>query len=163
MIISRLCKHPMMKSIIKKPRGLVQFFLLICMAGLLALAIFCGILMWNLPSVSSLKKYKPAVSTEVYSKEFIKVGEFFEERRMFVPFEKIPPMLIHAFISAEDASFYEHGGISLWAIMRAAIKNVEAGYKNRGGAQSPSKLHVACFFLRKRITPEKFEKSCFPF
>ncbi|MCC7460335.1 MAG: PBP1A family penicillin-binding protein [Proteobacteria bacterium] len=124
----------MKKSILKKPKGLVQFFLLICIAGFLGIAIFCSILLWNLPSVASLKKYKPAVSTEVYSKEFIKVGEFFEERRMFVPFEKIPPMLIHAFISAEDASFYDHGGISVWAIARAAIKNMEAGYKKQGGS-----------------------------
>ncbi|MEZ4846145.1 MAG: transglycosylase domain-containing protein [Bdellovibrionota bacterium] len=124
----------MKKPKFKKPRGLIQFFLPICMAGLLCMAAFCGYLMWNLPSVSSLKKYKPAVSTEVYSKEFIKIGEFFEERRMFVPFDKIPPMLIHAFISAEDSSFYEHGGISIWAITRAAIKNMEAGYKKQGGS-----------------------------
>lgn len=123
-----------MKLKFKKAPGLVQILLLLAIAFFLFAAIFSGILLWNLPSVSSLKKYRPAVSTEVYSKEYIKIGEFFEERRIFVPFEKIPPMLINAFISAEDASFYEHGGISLWAIFRAAIKNMEAGYKKQGGS-----------------------------
>lgn len=47
---------------------------------------------------------------------------------------KYLPLLINAFISAEDSSFYEHGGISVWAIARATIKNVEAGYKKQGGS-----------------------------
>jgi penicillin-binding protein 1A len=112
----------------------IKVFLLTCIVFLVAVSVLCGFLLWNLPSVSSLKKYKPPVSTEVYSKEYIKIGEFFDQRRMFVPFEKIPPLLINAFISAEDSSFYKHGGISVWAILRATIKNVEAGYKKQGGS-----------------------------
>lgn len=124
----------MAKTKTKFSSKLMKLFLLLCIAFSIAAASLCGFLLWNLPSVSSLKKYKPPVSTEVYSKEYIKIGEFFDQRRMFVPFEKIPPLLINAFISAEDSSFYEHGGISIWAIVRATIKNVEAGYKKQGGS-----------------------------
>lgn len=113
---------------------LVKYSLIACIIFLSIAAVGAGIMIWNLPSVNSLKKYIPAVTTEVYSKEYIKIGEFFEERRVFIPFEKIPPMLINAFISAEDSSFYEHKGISFLAILRAAIKNVEAGYKKQGGS-----------------------------
>jgi len=124
----------MKKAIKKYASNPIKILLLLGIVFFLFLAGFCGFLLWNLPSVASLKKYKPPVSTEVYSKEYIKIGEFFDQRRMFVPFEKIPPLLINAFISAEDSSFYEHGGISVWAILRAAIKNVEAGYKKQGGS-----------------------------
>ncbi len=113
---------------------LVKYSLIACIIFLSIAAVGAGIMIWNLPSVNALKKYIPAVTTEVYSKEYIKIGEFFDERRVFVPFEKIPPMLINAFISAEDSSFYEHKGISFLAILRAAVKNVEAGYKKQGGS-----------------------------
>ena len=122
-----------MKKNIKK-FYIIKTLLLLSIVFFILISGVCGYLLWNLPSVSSLKKYKPPVSTEVYSKEYIKIGEFFDQRRIFVPFEKIPPLLINAFISAEDSSFYEHGGISVWAIIRAAVKNVEAGYKKQGGS-----------------------------
>ena len=111
---------------------------------------FVGYLMWDMPSVSSLKTYSPALTTEVYSKEYIKVGEFFDERRVFIPFEKIPPLLIHAFISAEDSSFYEHGGISIVAIIRAAVKNVEAGYKKQGGSTITQQVARAMLLSPKK-------------
>ena len=123
-----------MKINLRTKAGWIKLLLLATIAFFLVMAGVVGYLMWNLPSVNALKKYKPPVSTEVYSKEYIKIGEFFDERRMFIPFDKIPPMLSKAFISAEDASFYEHGGISLWAIFRAAVKNMEAGYKKQGGS-----------------------------
>ena len=123
-----------MRINLKNRTGWIKLLLLLIIAFFLGLAAVCGYLMWDLPSFSTLKKYRPPVSTEIYSKEYIKIGEFFDERRMFIPFDKIPPMLINAFISAEDSSFYEHGGISLWAIFRAAVKNVEAGYKKQGGS-----------------------------
>ena len=111
---------------------------------------FVGYLMWDMPSVSSLKTYSPALTTEVYSKEYIKVGEFFNEHRVFIPFEKIPPLLIHAFISAEDSSFYEHGGISIVAIIRAAVKNVEAGYKKQGGSTITQQVARAMLLSPKK-------------
>lgn len=117
-----------------KNMTVTKFFISVAVFFVVACTIFVGTILWNIPSVSSLKKYHPAVTTEVYSKEYIKIGEFFEERRIFIPFDKIPPMLINAFISAEDSSFYEHGGISFIAILRAAIKNTIAGYKKQGGS-----------------------------
>lgn len=123
-----------MRINLKTKAGWIKLLLLTVIAFFLAMAGVCAYLMWDLPSINALKKYKPPVSTEIYSKEYIKIGEFFDERRMFIPFDKIPPMLSKAFISAEDSSFYDHGGISVWAIFRAAIKNVEAGYKKQGGS-----------------------------
>lgn len=142
----------------KKQHGIIKFLLLALIFFTFVAAVVTGILVWNLPSVTSLKKYRPPVSTEVYSKEYIKIGEFFDERRIFIPFEKIPPMLIHAFISAEDASFYEHGGISFWAILRATVKNIEAGYKKQGGSTITQQVARGMLLSRKKDYTRKIKE-----
>jgi penicillin-binding protein 1A len=42
-------------------------------------------------------------------------GEFYNERRKVVPYERIPKRLVQAFIAAEDADFFDHFGIDVWA------------------------------------------------
>ncbi len=104
----------------------------------------------DLPQISSLRDYRPPVVSTVYSDDNRVIAEFFKERRIVVPFREIPPMLVNAFIAAEDSRFYEHQGIDLISIVRAAIKNVEAGTVVQGG--STITQQVTKSFL---LTPEK--------
>src|SRR5262249_29930139 len=65
------------------------------------------------PSAPDLRQYAtvaPAV-TRVFAGDGSLLGEFAEEWREVVAYEKLPPKLIQAFISAEDHDFFEHGGI----------------------------------------------------
>ncbi|MCB0271699.1 MAG: PBP1A family penicillin-binding protein [Bdellovibrionales bacterium] len=117
----------------------------VILVGALSLAI-----LRDLPSVDTLRPYKPKVATEVYSKEMVKIGEFYQERRFFVPLDQIPPVLAQAFVTAEDAGFYDHGGISLMAITRAMMKNIQAGYKKQGGSTITQQVARALL-----LSPEK--------
>src|SRR4051812_30859111 len=67
----------------------------------------------DLPEVSKLKTYQASHATEVFSDDDRKIGEFTTERRYPVKFQSIPRHVIQAFLAAEDAKFYEHGGIDL--------------------------------------------------
>ncbi len=126
----------------------LSFFLFF--AGIIGILIVYDYYSENLPAISSLKDYKPPVISTVYSDNNQVIAEFFKERRIVIPLSQMPPLLIKAFVAAEDSRFYEHKGIDLVSIIRAAIKNVEAGSIVQGG--STITQQVTKSFL---LTPEK--------
>jgi penicillin-binding protein 1A len=107
----------------------------------------------DLPKITSLKDYHPSIITTVYSDDNRKIAEFYKERRVVVPLSEIPIQLQQAFIAAEDARFYKHGGIDFFSILRAFIKNLEAGTIVQGG--STITQQVTKSFL---LTPERSYK-----
>lgn len=104
----------------------------------------------DLPKITTLTDYHPAVITTVYSADHKKIAEFYKERRIVVPLSEIPQMLVEAFVAAEDARFYKHRGIDLLSIIRAFFKNIEAGTIVQGGSTITQQV-TKSFFL----TPEK--------
>ena len=68
------------------------------------------------------------------------IGEIYEERRTVVPRDKIPPVMIHAIVDAEDAQFYEHGGISYYGIFRALLDDLKPGAHVRGASTLTQQL-----------------------
>ncbi len=88
----------------------------------------------DLPRLDALSSYKPYLSVEVLDRNNKVIWEFWKERRKLVPYEKIPKVVVNAFQAAEDASFFEHGGIDPWAIARAAVKNFVSGGKKQGAS-----------------------------
>jgi RNA polymerase sigma factor (sigma-70 family) len=57
-----------------------------------------------------------------------------------VPFEQLPPLLLQAFVAAEDRRFFQHHGTDLHAMARAALANVEAGRIAQGGSTITQQL-----------------------
>ncbi|MBI5903766.1 MAG: transglycosylase domain-containing protein, partial [Deltaproteobacteria bacterium] len=88
----------------------------------------------NLPSLKNFEEYHPNLVTKVYSQDGRVIGEFFIEKRVVVPVEKMPRHLIYAFLAAEDHKFFEHEGISYTGIFRAFYKNLLAGKVVQGGS-----------------------------
>ncbi len=84
-------------------------------------------MMLELPPISTLKNYRPPMVTEVYSSDGKVIAYWYKEKRWPISLDKIPKRLIYAFLAAEDARFYEHRGIDFLGVIRAAIKNMEAG------------------------------------
>jgi len=88
----------------------------------------------DLPDFTSIKAYRPPVVTRIYARDGRLLGEFFAERRIEVPYSRLPRHLVLAFVAAEDARFFEHPGVDLFGIFRAFIRNVEAGEIVQGGS-----------------------------
>lgn len=103
-------------------------------AGLAGVSVFVIVLTSDLPQIITVEDYSPLLVSEVYDRDGKKIGEFFREKRILVPYEEIPEHLVQAFISAEDASFFEHDGLNFIAIFRAVIANIKAGRKVQGGS-----------------------------
>jgi len=108
----------------------------IAVAGL-CVAIYSAWLFHDLPDASELAEYRPPTSTRVYAWDGTLIGEFGRERRIFVPYNQLPPLLVKAFLTAEDRKFYEHGGIDLVGMGRAMSRDVVAlarGRRLQGGS-----------------------------
>ena len=78
----------------------------------------------KLPDYKFLKSYKPPVSSKVYAGEGQLVSDFSKEKRIFVPYEAIPQIVINSFLSAEDKNFFTHPGVDAKGVMRATINNI---------------------------------------
>ena len=108
----------------------------IALAGLIV-AVYAAWLFHDLPDASDLADYRPATATRVYAGDGTLIGEFSDERRIYVPYEQIPLPVIQAFLAAEDRNFFNHGGIDVGGLGRAMFKNVfnaATGRRLEGGS-----------------------------
>ena len=97
-------------------------------SGILIMAISVIAILWafsnELPDYKFLKSYKPPVSSKVYSGEGELVIDFSKEKRIFVPYNLIPPKVINSFLSAEDKNFFTHPGVDAKGVLRAILNNI---------------------------------------
>ncbi|GHG65275.1 PBP1A family penicillin-binding protein [Comamonas sp. JC664] len=95
----------------------------------------------GLPAIPKVDEYWPPIVTEVYTDDAVLAGEFYEERRKVVPYERIPKRLVQAFIASEDSSFFDHFGVDVLGTARAGFKTVSSKLGLRsGGIQGGSTL-----------------------
>ncbi|WP_103639916.1 transglycosylase domain-containing protein [Campylobacter concisus] len=70
--------------------------------------------------------YKPKLATQIFDRNNELIANIFEENRIYVKYNDIPPRVIEALVAIEDTSYFEHGGINVEAMARAAIKDIKA-------------------------------------
>lgn len=92
--------------------------------GFIGVAVYVVRVTDDLPDYQQLAEYEPPIMSRVHAGDGLLIAEYAREHRVFVPIDNIPQEVVHAFISAEDKSFYDHGGLDLRGILRAALSNV---------------------------------------
>lgn len=125
----------------------------------------------NLPKLITVADYKPLLSSDIFSRDGEKIGELYSKKegvRYLTPLDQMPENLLNAFLAAEDATFYEHGGVNYSAILRAIWVNVVSGQKRQGASTitlqtarslflSPEKTYIRK--LREVLLAYKMEKN----
>tara|TARA_B100000965_G_scaffold5884_1_gene4594 strand:- start:3194 stop:5533 length:2340 start_codon:yes stop_codon:yes gene_type:complete len=108
----------------------------------------------KLPDYKFLKMYKPAVSSKLYSGSGDLVSDFSSEKRIFVPFDTIPEIVINAFLSAEDKNFFSHPGVDAKGILRATINNISnvISSKRLEGASTITQQVAKNFLLTNEVS-----------
>ncbi|WP_184525029.1 MULTISPECIES: penicillin-binding protein 1A [unclassified Variovorax] len=100
----------------------------IAVAGVVAvvciIAVALAVAYPNLPDISELSDYRPKLPLRVFSSEGILIGEFGEERRNLTPISTVPKVMKDAVLAAEDARFYDHGGVDYKGMLRAGLANL---------------------------------------
>ena len=95
------------------PMGALAFLAL--GAGIAAYIAFAK----GLPSIDWARHYRPPIVSTVWSGDEQLIGEFYNERRVVVPYERIPKRLKQALIASEDADFFAHSGVSYTGLLRS--------------------------------------------
>ena len=108
----------------------------------------------NLPDYKYLKNYKAPVSSKIYSGSGELIQDFSSEKRIFIPYNSIPKIVINSFLSAEDKNFFEHPGIDAKGVLRAIIKNISniINSKRLEGASTITQQVAKNFLLTNEVS-----------
>lgn len=94
----------------------------------------------DLPALYDVEHYHPPGVTRFFARDGRLLGEMTTERRVVVPLEQMPRPLIEAFLAAEDQRFFEHGGVDVRGVLRAALANWRAGRVVEGASTITQQL-----------------------
>lgn len=112
----------------------------------------------QLPKVDSLKTVQLQVPLQIFSKEGLLIQEYGEKKRIPVTYDEIPPTLVHALIATEDQRFFEHPGVDVMGLGRAAVRMVKTGTKSQGGSTITMQVARNFFLSRKKTFLRKFNE-----
>ncbi len=112
--------------------------------------------------ISTLVEYKPSISSRIYDKNGEKIANVFDKKhRYYAAFEEIPPRAIEALVAIEDTTFFEHPGINVDAIFRAAIKVIKAGKAVQGASTITQQLVKNKLLTREKKLSRKIKEAIF--
>jgi penicillin-binding protein 1A len=131
--------------------GFVALFLAAALFGIASGVLFAFV--GDLPQISALDDYSPSTITRVLGRDGSVVGEFATERRELVTYDQIPPVLRNAILSAEDASFFTHSGLSVERIFITLAKDVI--HRRWWGGSTLTQQLARKLFLTDDKTPER--------
>jgi len=129
---------------------------------LLAAATGAGVYYWaarELPRIEKITDYNPPLTTTVYTRNKKILGYLSRENRFLRSLKEMADSTPKAFLAAEDSSFYEHEGIDLLGIFRAAIKNIQAGSIVQGGSTITQQVIKSLLLTPERSYKRKLKEA----
>lgn len=112
----------------------------------------------DLPEVSTLRDIKFQTPLRIYSADEKLIAEYGEKKRTPVTYDQIPPQFVNALLAAEDSRFFEHMGIDIKGLTRAAVQLATTGKIKSGGSTITMQLAKNFFLTRERTFTRKFRE-----
>lgn len=141
---------------------IVKILLVLFILGVfLAAGAGVGLYYWaqeDLPGFTKLSDYSPALATTVRARDGRILGYFYREKRFLIPLSMMSPITVKAFLAAEDSGFYQHEGVDLPGIFRAAVKNVVAGSIVQGGSTITQQVIKSMLLTPERSYERKIKE-----
>lgn len=130
-------------------------------AGCLILGVLILLILGsNLPSLTTLESIDPPVVSKIISRDGVVLDEIHSgQKRTYVPIERMPDHLIQATIATEDRRFYDHWGIDLRRVIKAAIVNIAAMGIEEGAGTITGQLARDLYLGRKQIITRKIKEA----
>jgi penicillin-binding protein 1A len=113
----------------------------------------------DLPQIQGLETFKPAAITRIYSADKELLAERFTEKREPVPLNVMPDDLKEAVLATEDNLFYEHPGVDLKSILRAILRNIQAGEYVEGASTITQQLAKTLFLTPRKSIMRKLKEA----
>ena len=117
----------------------------------------------KLPSVEELKEIELQIPLRIYSQDLKVIAEFGEKKRSPVSFDEIPQPMIDAFLAAEDDGFFEHSGIAVTGLLRAASELITTGRIRSGGSTITMQVARNFFLSNRQEFTRKFNEILLAF
>ncbi|SJN15268.1 penicillin-binding protein 1A [Psychrobacter sp. JB385] len=137
------------------------FIACLALAVILALAVpigFYGMAMYLSPTLPSTQEIKTAnleMPLQIYSRDDKLIGQYGNRLSLPVTFQEIPEDLTHAFLAAEDSSFFQHSGISIKGLGRAVTEVVTDDEGQTGGSTITMQVAKNYFLSPERTLNRK--------
>lgn len=136
------------------------------LVGLIGAAVV-GYIVWHysqdLPDHAQLAKYEPPVTTRVHAADGTLLAEYARERRLYLPIQAMPKLLIAAYLSAEDKNFYKHGGVDPEGIARALVRGRSSGGRQQGGSTITQQVAKNFFLSPEQSIDRKIKEALLAF
>ncbi|MGN6538222.1 MAG: penicillin-binding protein 1A, partial [Mesorhizobium sp.] len=127
-----------------------------------AVAVYVGHLAKDLPDYEVLAKYEPPVTTRFHAADGALMAEYARERRLYLPIQAIPDRVKAAFLSAEDKNFYNHPGIDITGLGRAALRYVTGG-PTQGGSTITQQVAKNFLLTNEQTIDRKIKEAILSF
>ncbi len=131
--------------------------------GGLSTVIIAGCLIWflslGIPDIRSAADFKPLLTTTVLDRHGKVIDRIFQENRYITGLASMPELLPLAFVAAEDARFFEHGGLDFHSILRAFINNLRSRSRSQGGSTITQQVTKALLLSGKKTYFRKFKEA----
>lgn len=135
---------------------------ILCLVGLILAIATVFIAYWyvkdDLPDVSSLQDVRLQTPMRVFTADGELISQFGEQRRIPLTLEDMPPQLIEAFLATEDSRFYEHPGIDVIGMLRAASVVATSGDFKQGASTITQQLARNFFLTREKKIIRKIKE-----
>ena len=117
---------------------IIGFFIIGASAGI---GVFNGIIA-TAPDITNIDVTPSGFSTFVYDTEGNQTAKLVstDSNRIPVTMDMVPENLAHAFVAIEDERFYEHNGIDIQGIIRAAVRGITTGNFSEGASTITQQL-----------------------
>ena len=110
----------------------------------------------NLPDTEALRDIELQTPLRVYASDGLLISEFGEKRRNPISYADTPPLFIQALLASEDDGFFEHSGIDLKGLTRAAVELVRTGKKKSGGSTITMQVAKNYYLSSEKTFTRKF-------
>jgi len=110
--------------------------------------------------MDKIVNYRPKTSSVILDHKGNKISNIMQgQHRLYAKYDEIPGYLIEAVIAIEDTRFFEHNGVNPDAIIRAALRNYEAGKKVEGGSTITQQLVKKILLSPKKSYTRKLKEA----
>ncbi|MGH2735029.1 MAG: penicillin-binding protein [Actinomycetota bacterium] len=135
--------------------------LAILLAALGLVAASCADFVDGLPHLKKRDlRFRPPQSSKLYASDGSLIKTFHgEQNRTVVPLKRVPKHLQEAIVAIEDQRFYEHDGVDLKAIIRAAVTNAASGEVEEGGSTITQQYVKQTIIAPGKIAKKSYERK----
>ncbi len=132
------------------------FLLLVFLTGF---GVYLAFLSRDLPSLEQLEHYDPRLTTSILSADGQLLKELYVQRRIYIPLDELPEDLIQALLVTEDRKFFDHWGMNLARIARAALVNITSLSIKQGASTITQQLARNLYLSFEQTLARKLKEA----